>query len=92
MRCMNPSISSAQGKSPQLQPSVAASSAGAFSAARGAPSREGGVSVSKGCVGVKLGDGVAVSVDVRVRVGVSVGDGVTVRVGVGVSVRVGVGL
>ena len=78
-------MSSSQGKSSQLQPELAATSAGWAAIAGGAFTFEAGVRVCKGSVPA----GVGVSVKVAVAAGVSVKVGVAVSMGVLVGVKEG---
>jgi hypothetical protein len=86
MRSSQLSMSSAQGKSPQLQPSTSLKSAPCSTIGSGAPLADAGVSVTSG--GVRVGE--SVGVGDRVRVGVAVAVAVAVGgIGVALGVRVG---
>ena len=87
-------MSSSQGKSSQLQPELAATSAGWAAMAGGALKFEAGVSVCNGSVPARVGVSVAAAVavaaavSVKVDVAVSVGDVVGVNDGEAVNVTV----
>ena len=93
MRSRKPSISSSQGKSPQLHPAVGCRGASTVASTSGCSASGGtGVSVRTPGVGVGVLVGVRVGVGVNVSVGVKVSVGVRVAVGEGVTEGVSVGV